>query len=178
MAAYKQLNIAFFFLPVVGAGKECRSTFSFSTTTRGLVPDTRPAAPQPTELSGLTHAAQRCSTFQLDYLCAVFFSLCFLWLQNPLKRPSVSLSELEFKWVDLKIKDLTHSLTPPPQVQSSKLKLHIRTVSELLCLCVGWRGGHRTHIMSLSKAAEWEFESSEPAKRRWMELVSKWCAYF
>lgn len=129
-------------------------------------------------VSGLTHAAQRCSTFQLDYLCAVFFSLCFLWLQKPLKRPPVSLSELEFKWVDLKIKDLTYSLTPPPQVQSSKLKLHIRTVSELLCLCVGWRGGHRTHIMSLSKAAEWEFESSEPAKRRWMELVSKWCAYF
>lgn len=47
MAASKQLSRHRLSFPtVVGAGKECRSTFS----TRGLVPDTRPTAQQPTEL--------------------------------------------------------------------------------------------------------------------------------
>lgn len=108
--------------------------------------------------------------------------ILFSQLQNPPKNPLVSLFKLEFKLVDSKIKDLTFIIafhSHPKCTPSSKLKVHICTVSKCLCLLVDWwRGGHRTHIMSLLKAAEWEFELSLPAKGRWMELVSKQQAYF
>lgn len=82
-AARKQLRMIYFvmhlFFPLAGNGKGCRLAFCSSTTTRGLTPDTRPTAQQPTgAVSGLQlnlQAVQHCSTFQLDYLCALFFFL-------------------------------------------------------------------------------------------------------
>lgn len=78
-----------FFPLLAGNGKGCRLTFCFSTTTRGLTPDTRPTAQQPTgTVSGLQlnlQAVQHCGTFQLDYLCALFFFWCFFQLQNTQK---------------------------------------------------------------------------------------------
>lgn len=161
-----------FFPLLAGNGKGRRLTFCFSTTTRGLTPDTRPTAQQPTgTVSGLQlnlQAVQHCGTFQLDYLCALFFF--FFWVLFPTAKHSennlsVSPFELELKWVDFdkprnKIFNFNiiafhpHTeytpLTPlappaPPQLQSPKLKLQICTVSELVCLCVGWRRGRHQH---------------------------------
>lgn len=177
---YKQLCRHRLFFMVVGAGKECRSTFSFSATTRGhSVWHSANRTAANLTVSGLTHAVQHCSTFQLDYLCALFFSLQFLRLKNPRKKPSVSLFELEFKWVDLKMKNLMHSHTPPPQVQSPKTEiphLHRQRTFVFVCGLAEGRASNPHHVFVQSSwVGVWIFWTR---KTRWMELVFNQSAYF
>lgn len=134
-------------------------------------------------------------------LCSLLFLVLFPTAKHSENNLLVSPFEPELKWVDFDkprnkrfnfniIAFHPHTeytpLTPlappaPPQLQSSKLQLHICTVSELVCLCVGWRRGRHQHsnphhvFVQKQLSGSWIFGTR---KKNGMELAFKRNAYF